>query len=91
MHWTDRVQDVQVGVGDDVRRHGQWEEKAAIEQSPAWKVEGRDEPRQAGSDGHRHAGNSDEQDCRVYECRQQYVGDQMCPELGRALPRSGDK
>jgi hypothetical protein len=82
LHGTDWVQDVQIRVGNDVRRHGQWKEKAAIEQPPAWKVEGCDKPGQAGTDDDRHASDSDEQDCRVYERRQQYKGDQMRPELG---------
>ena len=53
LHRPERVQQVEIGVGDDVGRDGERQQQPDLEEAPARERVGRHEPGRAGAD-HRH-------------------------------------
>ena len=84
LHRPDRVEDVEIGVGDDVGRHGERQEQRPVEDAPAGEVVGRHQPGGAGADR-----DDDDADAGKEKRRRRHrlgedVFGEVAPDLGRA-------
>ncbi len=87
LHRTDRVQEVEIGIGRDVGGHGQRQQQRPVEQAPPRELVGRDEPGRPGADHHDDDPDPGEQQGGVVQSRGQDVGEEVRPQPARALQR----
>ncbi len=84
---AERMQDVEIGIGDDVGRHRQRQQQRPFQLPAAREVVGRDQPGRRGADrGDDHA-DADQQHGRLAQRRRQHIGEQVRPQSGRSLQR----
>ena len=67
LHRTHRMQDVEIGVGDDVGGNGERQQERPVEHPPPGEVVGGDQPGRAGADARRSSADAGQQDaaCRA--------------------------
>ena len=90
LHRTERVQHVEIGVGDDIGGDGEREQERPLRDPLAGKAEHGHEPGGAHPDrGHQRADPREEEHGRPHGVRQ-HVGDEIRPDLAGAAQREVD-
>ena len=84
------MQDVEIGVRDDVGRYGDRQQERPVDDPPPGEVVGGDQPRRAGADRHGEQADSCQQDERVSNCHRQHERDQVLPQIPGA-PECGER
>jgi hypothetical protein len=91
LHRADRVQQIEVGEGDDVGRHGQRQQQGPVQHASPREVAGRDQPGAAGADHqHQHA-HAGQQHCGVERGLRQHVLREMRPVREARAQREPDQ
>ena len=88
LHRTKRVQQIQIGVGDDVGRHRQRQQQRPGQHAAATEIVGRHQPGAAGAQRrHQHA-DTEQQHHGIQTGARQYVRHHVRPQALAALHRS---
>ena len=87
LHRAQRVQQIQIGVGNDIGRHRQWQQQGPAQDTAPGKRIGGDQPGAAGT-GHRHQHADAEQDNHgIGAGPGQHRGQQVRPQPRAAIQR----